>query len=125
MWRKVSAGAAIVVAAAAVAIVYAFDPASAGFFPACPFHLLTGLQCPGCGATRALHHLLHGDVAGAFRLNALLMLASPMLSCGVYIELRAHLGGTQRPAVIYRPWFAWTVAAVIAAWSVIRNVAGL
>ena len=125
MLRNVSVAAGIIVAAVAVALVYAFDPASAGFFPACPFHLLTGLQCPGCGATRALHHLLHGDVAGAFRLNALLILASPLLSCGVYVELRAHLGGKQLPAVLYRPWFGWTLAAVIAAWSVIRNVAGL
>lgn len=30
-------------------------------FP-CPVHFLTGLYCPGCGGTRALLYLLHGDI---------------------------------------------------------------
>ena len=41
-----------------VSIVYAFDPSTARFYPPCVFHSLTGLQCPGCGGTRALHALL-------------------------------------------------------------------
>src|SRR5258706_8063077 len=63
--------------AAGAVILYRFDPATVHFYPRCVFHALTGLQCPGCGTTRALHHLLHGDVAGAFRLHALLFVAVP------------------------------------------------
>ena len=40
---------------------------------ACPLHELTGLQCPGCGATRASFLLLHGDALGALRYNLLLL----------------------------------------------------
>jgi len=29
------------------------------FFPKCPFRMTHGLQCPGCGSTRALYQLLH------------------------------------------------------------------
>ena len=47
------------------------NPTSGGFVP-CPFHAITGLWCPGCGMTRALHHLLHGDVAGAVSSNLFL-----------------------------------------------------
>ena len=54
---------------AVLAVVWAFDPSTAGFFPRCPMFALTGLQCPGCGTTRALHALLHGDVATAFSFN--------------------------------------------------------
>src|SRR5258706_4453587 len=63
--------------AAGAVILYRFNPATVHFYPSCVFHALTGLQCPGCGTTRALHHLLHGDVAGAFRLNAMLFVAVP------------------------------------------------
>lgn len=32
----------------------------------CPFRLLTGLLCPGCGLTHAFVHLTHGDLGLAF-----------------------------------------------------------
>jgi hypothetical protein len=38
-------------------------------FPKCPFLTLTGLKCPGCGSQRAMHQIIHGDIASAFRLN--------------------------------------------------------
>lgn len=44
------------------------------FFPACMFRELTGLFCPGCGATRALHALLHLDIGRAVHMNALFIL---------------------------------------------------
>jgi Protein of unknown function (DUF2752) len=41
--------------------------------PECPFHLATGLYCPGCGSTRAMRSLLRGHIADAIRYNPLLM----------------------------------------------------
>jgi hypothetical protein len=63
----------------AAAILYRFDPTTAGFFPSCPFHAATGLLCPGCGTTRALHHLLHGELLTSVRLSPLLPVAGPIL----------------------------------------------
>jgi hypothetical protein len=37
----------------------------------CPFALLLGLPCPGCGMTRALGHASHGHFAQAFEFNAI------------------------------------------------------
>ena len=42
------------------ALVFFFNPATHHFYPVCQFHRLTGLNCPGCGMTRALFALLHG-----------------------------------------------------------------
>lgn len=36
------------------------------FLIPCQFHALTGLYCPGCGGTRAVLCLLHGNLAAAF-----------------------------------------------------------
>lgn len=47
--------------------------------PPCAFHALTGLWCPGCGMTRALHALVHGDVLQALHLNPLGLLMLPVL----------------------------------------------
>ena len=59
--------------------VFSFEPGKTGFFPLCPFRLLTGLTCPGCGSTRAMHQLLHGHIQAAFMLNPLFVIALPFL----------------------------------------------
>ena len=69
--------AAVVVGAL---LLFFFDPRTAGFYPPCPSFLLTGWQCPGCGTTRALHALVHGDVAAALRFNPFTMV---LLALGV------------------------------------------
>ncbi len=66
------AGAAL----AALAALYVIDPNST-YVPLCPLHALTGLWCPFCGATRATHALLHGDLGTALHDNALLVCAIP------------------------------------------------
>jgi hypothetical protein len=38
----------------------------------CVFRLCTGLQCPGCGTTRALTALIKGDFVAAFNYNQLI-----------------------------------------------------
>lgn len=38
----------------------------------CLFHAATGLLCPGCGTTRSLTALLHGDLPSAFAYNQLI-----------------------------------------------------
>ena len=70
-------------------------------FPPCLFYELTGLHCPGCGATRAAHALLQLDLVRAVRMNALfVLLALPILfilalegALGrLFFSARAHKG---------------------------------
>ena len=104
---------ATLISAAAVGavILYRFDPATAHFYPPCLFHALTGLQCPGCGTTRALHHLLHGDVAGAFRLNGMLFAVAPFAALATaFRRLATH------------PITGWAAVGVTMVWWVGRNL---
>jgi Protein of unknown function (DUF2752) len=64
--------AAVAGMAGIVAAVGWFNPTTAGFFPVCPLYALTGYACPGCGMTRGLHALLHGDILGSLDYNLLL-----------------------------------------------------
>ena len=45
----------------------------------CPFHWLTGLDCPFCGAQRMMLALLQGHVAEAFWCNPALFIALPFV----------------------------------------------
>lgn len=53
----------------------------------CIFHAVTGMQCPGCGVTRMLSALLHGDWRGAWESNAAVLTLSPVLAGLVGLSL--------------------------------------
>jgi len=107
-----------------LALYFTFDP-SRYPFPRCPFLLLTGLYCPGCGSQRALHALLHGQLSRAAGFNLLAVLCAPLLALGAADGVLAWL--TQRPqraALLYRPWLAWLVAGFTVVFAVVRNLPG-
>jgi hypothetical protein len=68
-----------------VAVLLRFPPEEYAFYPACPVYRYLHLRCPGCGTTRALASLLHGDMGEALRLNALTTLLMPLAA--VYAAL--------------------------------------
>lgn len=68
-------------------IYFVFDPTSSAYFPKCGFYVLTGYKCPGCGMQRMLHALLNGDIVGAFRYNAFLMVMFPLGFLLLLLEL--------------------------------------
>lgn len=69
--------APIALLAFAAVILFRYPPQRFGFYPPCPVYVFFHLQCPGCGATRALAALLHGHLREALRFNALFVLALP------------------------------------------------
>ncbi len=90
--RLVVRGGLLLLAAAGVAaslfVLYSFPPTENRLYPGCQFHSLTGLHCPGCGTTRALHALLHGNVAQAFAYNSVAFIAVPVLAWSLVRSLR-------------------------------------
>lgn len=97
-------------------VLYSFAPTAYGFYPRCPFKLLTGFDCPGCGSTRALHHLLHGRIDEAFQYNPMLF----VLIAVALFALPSLLRGRQ-PRFLMQPWFAWTSFAVLTGYWIVRN----
>jgi Protein of unknown function (DUF2752) len=63
--------AALLLAACTATLLLRLPPEQYHFYPQCPIHLWLHLECPGCGATRALAALLRGHLRNALRLNAL------------------------------------------------------
>ncbi len=74
-----------------MAIYAAINPESSVLFPKCPFHLLTGLECPGCGSQRALHCVLNGHFGQAAHYNILTVLAIPYIGLYAALEFTEYL----------------------------------
>ncbi len=65
---------------AVLLFLYFWNPSEIRAFPKCPFFVLTGLKCPGCGTLRAIHAITHLRLLEAFRLNPLLVASIPVLA---------------------------------------------
>ena len=91
-------------------LLWRFDPNAPGnpFLP-CLFRMATGLYCPGCGLTRMLHALVHGDIARAASMNVLALAGLPVLGAIALNELRGRTllrGAVARFAYNGRFWMA-------------------
>lgn len=113
--------AGLLLAVLGAGLLYAFDPSGPGsLFPPCPLFALTGLLCPGCGTTRALHALVHADLARAMAMNPLMVVSIPAVALMGWDALGFRLAplnlwarALARPA----PW-----GAVLVVYGVLRNL---
>ena len=103
----------LVLGAAACIVLLLVPPGSphAKWLPKCMFHQLTGLYCPGCGATRALSAMLHGDVKASLHNNLLLF---PLLGLVVFLIVKPQTS-LKRPV-------AAAIVAVVLGFTVLRNI---
>ena len=105
-WNERVESAAIVAAVAVVsAILFFVDPTDSSVYPMCLFHSLTGLHCPGCGTLRALHQLLHMNLADAFLSRAMV-----------------GIRGKSLPRVFVPAGWIWALLVIIIAFWFLRNV---
>jgi hypothetical protein len=112
IWLSIATGAVY---------LFVFEPGKTGFFPGCPFRMLTGFTCPGCGSTRGLHHLVHGDIIGAFEFNPLMVVSLPFLFYALVRYTSAAVTG--RPYERHRLHvnYIWALFVVIMCFWVFRN----
>ncbi len=90
--------------------LYFFDPAQSGscFIP-CLFRLVTGRRCPGCGAQRSIHQLLHGNFLDAILLCPFLYFL--LVVAGIYF-LRLRIAEKKA--------FGYSVVTITVVYSVLR-----
>ena len=113
----------LLLGAVAGLVLFCFDPRQYHFYPVCFFHKATGLLCPGCGALRALHQLLHGQLATAFRFNPILIMSLPFIFWFGARFARQKAGG-QPLSLGLRPVWLWLILTAVLVISVLRNLPG-
>ena len=102
------------------------DPATWGS-GGCPTLTLLKVQCPGCGTMRALHRLLNGNLAGAWRYNPAMIVALPVLLWWIAFEGSVLFRGKPLlwPKWQPKPIVYLVIAGVLVLWGVVRNIPGL
>ena len=95
----------------ALFLLYLFPPEEFPFWPKCLLYQTTGLHCPGCGSTRALAALLHGNLHKSLANNILLI-------PGVLIALAVIF----YPRLTQNRHFVWSVTAILVLFFLLRNL---
>lgn len=93
--------------------------------PGCIFHDVTGLHCPGCGATRAVFAMARGDYRTAWTMNQILWIG---LGLGLFYFIIAVMARRPGSTIMRRPWArlpaagGWVIAGGVLLFGVLRNL---
>ena len=104
-------------------LLYTVDPEYSAFIPKCPFHWITGLDCPACGSQRAIHQILHLNFRAAFWYNPFLIVSIPYITLLIVIQWfdpqnrLVHLN-----KISHHPGVVYTYLILILVWWVVRNI---
>ena len=113
----------IAAAGVVLTLLYLFNPVETAYTPKCIFHVMTGLNCPGCGMQRFLHAFMHGNFLEAIHYNYMLIVLIPyMFFFG--IERFILIGERQeRWKNIIEGRIMTTIMIILApSWFIIRNI---
>lgn len=103
-------------------LLFYIDPVKTQWLPPCMFHYFTGLYCPGCGSSRGLHQLMHGNLIGAWHYNPLMVLCLPLMGYVVAGYAVRALMGRQIKPISFSPRMAKLIVIVITSYWILRNV---
>lgn len=104
------------------AFLFFYNSQTMHFVPRCPFNWATGYYCPGCGTTRGLHRLLHGDLLGALHANVLMVITVPYLLHQFLAYLALNLLGKRLPSIILPPFWVQLLAGFTIVFWIVRNI---
>ena len=91
----------------------------------CPFHVLTGLYCPGCGNSRALHALAELRFAEALRYNYMMPLEAAFVIYAAACTTVNYLRTGVYRLTIGKEWIGFVFLGVLLVWWVVRNLLGV
>lgn len=120
--ERLRSAALLALAAGAAGFLYLVNPAASNLLPPCPFRVVTGCYCPGCGSLRALHQLARGHPATALGLNPLMVMSLPFIGYHGASQARLVVKGRPLRRIFVGSRWIWGLLCLVLAYGVLRNV---
>lgn len=112
----------IIVGAISFFTLIAFvNPITHHYLPGCIYYELTGIQCAGCGLTRAAHYMLSGDFLLALQYNFTVFYIVPGIFYMIFRYVRWRLY-KKPPVFAMSPIPFYIIALVFIVFSVVRFI---
>jgi hypothetical protein len=119
--RAIKAAVVYAVVLGVLFVYYIFTQLTGIGIP-CIFHKITGLDCPGCGNSRALVALSHFEVKKAADHNLFIfpeLIFVGFISASVTVR---YIKSGKVSLRLKHEWAGWVFLAVLIVWTVVRNV---
>ena len=88
--------------------------------PPCSVYYFFGIMCPGCGGTRSVEALLHGDIFTSFRLNPMVIFGS-LLGIAFYTEFIMDIFNKKIKIVPRSMVFLWVTVGLFSVFYIVRH----
>ena len=112
----------LVVFAGLAVLFFDLDPAKHNIFPRCLFNSVTGYYCPGCGSQRAIHSLLHFDIAGVVSYNILFIPAFLLIIYHYLHPVLNRFFEWKLHNIFYFKSTPWIIFGFVLAFWILRNL---
>lgn len=101
------------------------NPLSHSYLPRCPTEQLMGFYCPGCGSTRATHHLLNARLGVAMRYNPLMVIVGVPLALWYLLRTSVFVAtGNQLKIPGIPSKIGWAALILVVVYTAVRNFPG-
>lgn len=91
--------------------------------PPCMFHRITGYQCPGCGGTRAVLALFHGDIRQSLLYHPIVGYTVLLGGWFMISQTAEHMTkGRIRIGMHYRNIYLWIALGIVCVHFVTANL---
>jgi len=106
-----------------ILISYFFINKYTGFGIPCPFHSITGLECPGCGITRCLFAIIQFKFKEAFYYNPLVFIYLPFIVAFFIYEDYLFIYNKKDKILVKIPIiFQYILLIITIGFGIIRNI---
>lgn len=117
-------GWALVFVAACIFLIYRLLPLPYDkLMVPCIFRSLCGLYCPGCGGTRAVSALLHGQILTSFVCHPLVLYTATLGGWFLISQSIERISGHRiRIGMKYRDIYIWSALGIVVVNFIVRNL---
>ena len=104
-------------------VTYYFLNKYTGFAIPCIFHEITGWDCPGCGITRCLFHLINLRISEAFKANPLVFIYLPFIVAYFIYQSYLYVYQKKDKILVKIPNYVMYIILVITIiYGIVRNI---
>lgn len=91
-------------------------------FPPCILHAITGYYCPGCGGTRAVIALLHGQVITSLYYHPIVVYTVAVGGWFMLTQTLSRLSHGKCRPMHYRDLYMWIALAIVVINCLVKNL---